>query len=395
MCSRDANIGKRSETVRNVTIVVMDVIKKEAEVDPLAIQWNDNTDSAEKKPLSEEGNLLDLHVAGIKKECVDRSYDLTSGFSVEESAVPTNFVATKCKAEEELCDLNAVKEEVKLDVMAEGNEILTNSFVDNVEKTVSSEYDGMTREEDTLTQCGSYKLDSLIGSDVSHSSIKGDLSTEGFVTSQSQKHNLRTHTLRKSFKCDICGKCFTRWSVLKRHALLHTGQTPFNCDVCGKCFTTSWNYNVHARIHTGERPYKCDDCGRCFNESGVLIKHARIHTDERPFKCDVCGKSFRTSGNLKIHAGMHTVERPFKCEACGKCFLQSSDLKRHALVHTGEMPFNCDVCGKSFRTSWNYNVHARIHTGARSFKCDVCGKCFSASRHLNKHAYIHTGEPFR
>ncbi|XP_069673203.1 uncharacterized protein [Periplaneta americana] len=76
----------------------MEEIKKEPEVDPLTIQCSDNTDTDEKKPLSEEGNLLDLHVAGIKTECLDHSCDLTSDIKVEQTAVPTDSVTTKCKA---------------------------------------------------------------------------------------------------------------------------------------------------------------------------------------------------------------------------------------------------------------------------------------------------------
>ncbi|XP_069672965.1 uncharacterized protein [Periplaneta americana] len=105
--------------------VVMDVIKEEPEVDPLAIQRSDNSDTAEKKLLSEEGNLLAVHVAEIKMECVDHSYDFTAGFRVEETAVPANFVTTKCEAEEELCSLDTVKDDLKVEVMREENEILT------------------------------------------------------------------------------------------------------------------------------------------------------------------------------------------------------------------------------------------------------------------------------
>ncbi|XP_069669503.1 uncharacterized protein [Periplaneta americana] len=77
----------------------MDVIKMEPEVDPLAIQTSENTDIEEKKPISEEGNLLDLHMAGIKTECVDHSWDVTLETEVEETIVPTNFVTAKYKAE--------------------------------------------------------------------------------------------------------------------------------------------------------------------------------------------------------------------------------------------------------------------------------------------------------
>ncbi|XP_069673470.1 uncharacterized protein [Periplaneta americana] len=99
--------------------VAMEVMKKEPDVDPLSIQWSDNTHTADKKPLSEEGNLLALHLAGIKTECVDHSYDPTSEIKVEEIALPDNIVTTKCKAEEELCNLDTVKDELKLEVTTE------------------------------------------------------------------------------------------------------------------------------------------------------------------------------------------------------------------------------------------------------------------------------------
>ncbi|XP_069684812.1 uncharacterized protein [Periplaneta americana] len=129
---------------------VMDMIKKEPEVDPLAIWSSDNIDTDEKKPLLQEGNFLDRNmimlkedcvdcnydlksefvfketavpidfstvkneakegnsldssVVEIKTECVDQKYDLVSDIKVEETAVPTNFVATKCRAEKSLLE---------------------------------------------------------------------------------------------------------------------------------------------------------------------------------------------------------------------------------------------------------------------------------------------------
>ncbi|XP_069670940.1 piggyBac transposable element-derived protein 3-like isoform X1 [Periplaneta americana] len=77
----------------------MDMIKKEPDVDPLAILSSDNTDKDENKPLLEEGNFMDSHVAGIKTECVDDSHDFTSEFKVEETAVPNNVIAMKFEPE--------------------------------------------------------------------------------------------------------------------------------------------------------------------------------------------------------------------------------------------------------------------------------------------------------
>ncbi|XP_069670236.1 uncharacterized protein [Periplaneta americana] len=102
----------------------MDVIKMEPGSDPMGIQTSGIADVEEKKPLSEEGNLLDVDVTKIKTECIDHRYDIKSEIVFEESAVPIDFPMLKSEAEEEFCELDQVKE-VKLEVTAEENEVLT------------------------------------------------------------------------------------------------------------------------------------------------------------------------------------------------------------------------------------------------------------------------------
>ncbi|KAJ4426022.1 hypothetical protein ANN_27649 [Periplaneta americana] len=69
--------------------------------------------------INMEVNLLDLHVTGIKTECVDQGYEL----QFEETAVPM----VKCEAEEGTCDVDTVKEELKLEITAEEDEFFTES----------------------------------------------------------------------------------------------------------------------------------------------------------------------------------------------------------------------------------------------------------------------------
>ncbi|XP_069669943.1 uncharacterized protein [Periplaneta americana] len=102
----------------------MDVIKMEPGSDPMGIQTSGIADIEEKKPLSEEGNLLDLDVTKIKTECIDHRYDMKSEIVFEESAMPIDFPMLKNEAEEEFCELDQVKE-VKLEVTAKENEVLT------------------------------------------------------------------------------------------------------------------------------------------------------------------------------------------------------------------------------------------------------------------------------
>ncbi|XP_069669282.1 uncharacterized protein [Periplaneta americana] len=110
------------------SIVVMNVIKMEPGSDPLGIETSGITDIEEKKPLSEEGNLSDLDVSKIKTECIDHRYNVKSEMTFEETAAPIAFPVLKSEAEEEFCELDQVKEEVKLEVTAEENEVLTESM---------------------------------------------------------------------------------------------------------------------------------------------------------------------------------------------------------------------------------------------------------------------------
>ncbi|XP_069670182.1 uncharacterized protein [Periplaneta americana] len=103
----------------------MNVIKKEPEVDPLAIEWCDDTDTVEKKHLSEDGNVLDLHVTEIKTECMDQSYALKSEMTFEESPVPIDFPVVKIEAKEETPEINKVEDQIRLEVTAQEDEILS------------------------------------------------------------------------------------------------------------------------------------------------------------------------------------------------------------------------------------------------------------------------------
>ncbi|XP_069670887.1 uncharacterized protein [Periplaneta americana] len=103
----------------------MDVIKLEPEDDPLAIQTSDTTDADEKKPLSEDGKLVDLHLTEVKTECMDRSFDLKSEITFEETPVPIDFIVVKSEVGDEFCQLDEVDGKVKLEITVEENEVLS------------------------------------------------------------------------------------------------------------------------------------------------------------------------------------------------------------------------------------------------------------------------------
>ncbi|KAJ4425359.1 hypothetical protein ANN_27974 [Periplaneta americana] len=157
VCGKSFSRSIRLKMHSRVHTVLMDVIKMEPGSDPIGIQTSGIANIEEKKPLSEEANLLDLDVTKIKTECIDHRYDIKSEIVFEESAVPIDFPMLKSEAEEEFCELDQVKE-VKLEVTAEENAVLTESR----NSGVGTFSENIPQQEDAYTDDKKYDCDSRL-----------------------------------------------------------------------------------------------------------------------------------------------------------------------------------------------------------------------------------------
>ncbi|XP_042306307.1 zinc finger protein 271-like isoform X2 [Sceloporus undulatus] len=235
----------------------------------------------------------------------------------------------------------------------------------------------------------------------------------------SQKSDLlkqqRIRTVKKSYKCSVCGNNFRNGSYLKIHQRIHTSEKPYKCSYCGKCFTWSSQFRLHERIHTAV----CSYCGKSFSQKSELAEHEKTHAAKDSYVCFACGKIFDVSSDLIVHVWTHK-EKPFECSLCGKTFKNSLQCIAHQKVHTKEKQHKCSHCGKSFSQRRGLKIHERIHKGEKShkplaweenvrnnptlksrershpgkklYKCSYCDKTFRWPSHLALHEKIHTGK---
>ena len=207
------------------------------------------------------------------------------------------------------------------------------------------------------------------------------------------------------FKCDKCGRRFTRKSGLNKHIrAVHLNIRNFLCDMCPKKFTQKGDLNKHRlTIHLKQRNFQCDECDKDFTTKGTLKQHKLIvHLKER-HECVECDRDFCTKGALTNH--YHTFHlklgpkynsiKKYKCHLCNRRCERLGDIRRHVVAHVDprlrSKPYKCDKCEKAYFTLGHLNEHKLQHLPSAPHACGTCGKEFNRKSHLNKHiASVHS-----
>lgn len=246
---------------------------------------------------------------------------------------------------------------------------------------------------------------------------------------------------KKSYKCNFCGKEFSRSDHLNRHIVTHTGQKQFQCDFCGKEFARKDKLKLHkssAHNTTEEQKHYCS-CGMEFINEYDFYDHKQENPEHKKIENvqtsikqessddptqfqyslnsnfrEVNGKKlvFKVKKKLKGKKKMKKKNSSYPCKYCDVIFPYAKDRKTHSLeVHWSELKerglifnhnntvniknFHCDFenCDRAFRHRCEKNDHiAAVHRGEKNYVCEICSKAFPYRKSLKIHMELKHNE---
>lgn len=79
-----------------------------------------------------------------------------------------------------------------------------------------------------------------------------------------------------SLKCEFCDKSYSQRHHLMNHMRSHTGEKQFRCDVCGRLFSRQSSLTRHVHNH-GVKPFVCEFCNMSFSNLSIMMNHMRGH----------------------------------------------------------------------------------------------------------------------
>ena len=210
------------------------------------------------------------------------------------------------------------------------------------------------------------------------------------------ENNMNIVTTSKKFKCDKCGKQFTRKDSLKNHVrLVHEGKPDYICPVCQKGFVRKRDFTVHCEnVHKGKRKgpipkvfstpnnrfnYEtlfCQQCDYSCKQSWQLTIHVRTKHEGERHNCSQCDKKYTHKQDLNKHIKAEHEGRRFKCDLCNFEAKTKTEVKGHnATNHTSReerVKYSCNLCLKFYFKHKGLKDHIRADHEGHRFKCDLC-----------------------
>lgn len=100
----------------------------------------------------------------------------------------------------------------------------------------------------------------------------------------------------KPYNCNECDKTIVNKSNLEMHMSTRSADNPSKCR----------SVPPPSQRPTVKRLYKCDICGKVYKHKCLIRKHLMLHKNEDgPYMCKQCDKRFRQKDHLETHTKTH------------------------------------------------------------------------------------------
>lgn len=97
-----------------------------------------------------------------------------------------------------------------------------------------------------------------------------------------RRHRKIIHDKLTPYVCNICGKSVTQNASLINHMRIHKGERPFVCTYkgCKMTFVTQSSLQRHDNTHTKKKSFTCEVCGKQLSRKCGLERHYLTHRIE-------------------------------------------------------------------------------------------------------------------
>nr|XP_012225946.1 PREDICTED: zinc finger protein 761-like [Linepithema humile] len=179
----------------------------------------------------------------------------------------------------------------------------------------------------------------------------------------------------QQFRCDGCGRAYTRLDSLKRHQQ--------KCDE----YLASFQDQQEALERLQQQEYYCNQCGKSYRRLDTLRRHQRlVCVKDQPEEYDALwvlerkarsigqetqeilpSKSYASSkmnDYSQVYGGdSYMLQTEYICTDCGKKYKWLDSLRRHQRVDCGnkEKKFSCHMCDRKFKYRYELRNHIAGH----------------------------------
>lgn len=219
-----------------------------------------------------------------------------------------------------------------------------------------------------------------------------------YYRNQMNVHLVR-HQPKTTVYCDLCGKSYSRKSLIVRHMHEHRNGTlgKVTCEDCNKVFAGKNTYRIHYRgVHMEKTYVTCTICKKDKTKLEISRHMKDSHGIRNPVViCHVCGKEYLQS-KLRNHLRSHS-KTVHKCDVkgCKRIFSSMLLLKQHknSVLHNAKLEISCphENCDRTLANSAHLRRHLRDKHRKIFNECPVDGCTHQASRkdYMEKHLKVH------